>query len=104
MFGGLREFIEHLKLQGEVTEIGDELCTRYKIPAAIKFVAEKAGSVVLFNKVAGYPSRVVGNLLGTRRRPARWPMLLKQLELRPKIGFCFSGPTVCRSFPCGLVL
>jgi UbiD family decarboxylase len=49
MFEDLRGFVEHLKQQGEVTEIDEELSVRYEMGAAIKLIAEKDGSVALFN-------------------------------------------------------
>ncbi len=70
MFEDLRGFIEYLREQGEVMDIGEELSVRHEIPAAIKLIAEKYGLVALLTKVKGYNAVVTGNLLGAKRRLA----------------------------------
>jgi 2,5-furandicarboxylate decarboxylase 1 len=66
----LRGFLERVEASGELLRITEELSTEYEIAAAIKYVAEKKGSVVLFERVKGYNTPVVANLFGSRRRMA----------------------------------
>ena len=70
MFDDLRGFLKYLRQQGEVMEVDEELSVHHEIAAAIKFVAEKYGSVAFFNKVKDYHAVVTGNLLGVKRRLA----------------------------------
>ena len=68
MFEDLRGFIEHLREQGEVMVVSDEISVDYEIAAAIRLIAEREGAVAVFNKVKGYDAVVVGNLLGAKKR------------------------------------
>ncbi len=70
MFEDLRGFIDYLQDQDEVIRVNAEISPRYEIAAAIKLIAEQNGSVALFNKISGHQGRVVGNLLGAKKRLA----------------------------------
>jgi len=69
-FKDLRGFVDRLEKEGELVRIKEELSTEYEIPAAIKHVARYEGQAVLFEKVKGYDTPIVGNLLGSQRRLA----------------------------------
>lgn len=66
----LRGFIKRLDDAGELVRIGETLSPRYEIPAAIDYVARHTGKALLFEKVKGYKTPIVANLLGNRRRLA----------------------------------
>ena len=63
----LRGFLKRLEASDELIRLGEELSTEYEIPAAIKYIARHKGKAVLFERVKGYDSPVVANLLGRAR-------------------------------------
>lgn len=66
----LRDFLEALEKEGELLKVQKELKARFELSAALKLVGD--GQAVQFENISGYPGKkVVGNLLGTRRRVAR---------------------------------
>lgn len=65
----LRDFLQALEKEGELLKVQQELKARFELSAAIKLVND--GPAVQFDKITEYPGkRVVGNILGTRRRVA----------------------------------
>lgn len=66
----LRQFLEVLAEDGDLITVKQELSTRFELSAAFKLVND--GPAVQFENISGYPGRkVVGNVLGTRRRVAK---------------------------------
>ncbi len=70
MVRDLRGFLGQLEEAGELIRIGEELSPKYEIAAAIKYIAEKKGTAVLFENVRGYNIPVVGNLFARRKHLA----------------------------------
>ncbi len=66
----LRAFIEHLESTGDLITINEELSVKFEVGAAIKLLAETDGRAVLFNNIKEYDTKIIGNLLGTRKRLA----------------------------------
>lgn len=69
----LRDFIDYLEtMPGELIRVADEVSPAYDASAILKeAAAREASPAVLFENVRGYPGvKIVGNLLGTRRRLA----------------------------------
>ncbi|MBI2955523.1 MAG: UbiD family decarboxylase [Chloroflexi bacterium] len=69
----LRDFIDKLEtLPSELVRIGEEVSPLFAASAILKVAGASAASpAVLFESVQGYPGvKIVGNLLGTRRRLA----------------------------------
>ena len=65
----LRDFLTALEETGDLLKVDEELSPRFEMSAALKLVNE--GPAVLFENIQGYPGqRVVGNVLGHRRRVA----------------------------------
>lgn len=68
-FGDIREFLEHLGSIGELLTIQEEVDRRFELSAVLRQVTTGEGPVVLFENIKGYSDiRVVGNVLGSRRR------------------------------------
>lgn len=66
----LRDFLKALEEEGELIKVQEELSTRFEVSAALKLLND--GKAAEFCNITGYPGkRVVGNILGTRRRVAR---------------------------------
>ena len=66
----LRNFLNELVQEGELLQVNDSLSPKFEINAVLKKLND--GPAVIFNNVIGYPGiKVVGNILGTRRRMAR---------------------------------
>ena len=69
-FQDLRDFLQNLEKDGELLKVQAELSTRFELPAALKLIND--GKAALFDNITEYPGKkVVGNILGTRRRVAR---------------------------------
>jgi len=68
MFRDLRAFVDHLEACGELVRIREELSTEYEVAAAMSYLLEKKGVVVLFERIRGYQVPVVGNLYGSWKR------------------------------------
>jgi len=67
----LREFLQALEQEGEVLKVKQELNPRFEMSAAMKLIND--GKVVQFENITGYPGKkAVGNILGTRRKIARF--------------------------------
>jgi 2,5-furandicarboxylate decarboxylase 1 len=69
-FPDLRSFLAALESEGELFKVRAELSPRLEAAAAITLVAHRTGQAVLLEKVKGYESPIVGNLLGSYRRLA----------------------------------
>ncbi len=69
-YSDLRDFLQVLEEENELIKVEKELSTRFELSAALKLVND--GPAVEFEKIMGYPGKkVVGNILGTKRRVAR---------------------------------
>lgn len=66
----LRDFLKALEEEGDLLTVEKELNPRFELSAALKLINE--GKAMQFENITGYPGkRVVGNILGTRRRVAK---------------------------------
>jgi len=63
----LREFLNQAKAKKEILHVKDEVSTRFEIPFAMKSF-ESQGSVLMFENVKDYETKVVANVCGTRKR------------------------------------
>lgn len=68
MFRDMRAFIQHLEANSELMRVHQELSPKYEVSAAVKYIARQKGTAVLCEKVTGYQTPLVGNLLGSRKR------------------------------------
>ena len=66
----LKEFISRLDKAGDLLRIKRPVSTKYEIAAILDAVDKSTGRAVLFERVRGYTTPVVGNLLSRRRRLA----------------------------------
>ena len=66
----LRDFMQALADEGDLLTVPAALNPRFEMSAALKLVND--GPALLFENITGYPGqRVVGNVLGHRRRVAK---------------------------------
>jgi UbiD family decarboxylase len=63
----LREFLKQMETRKEILHIKDEVSTHFEIPFIIKSF-ENQGSVLMFENVKDYETKVVANVCGTRKR------------------------------------
>jgi len=64
--GDIRNFIKKLEETEDIIQIKEEFSVKYEIPAVLKaFDKDKA---VLFKKVLGFSTQIVGGICGTRER------------------------------------
>jgi len=63
----LREFLKQMETRKEILHIKDEVSTRFEIPFIMKSF-ENQGSVLMFENVKDYETKVVANVCGTRQR------------------------------------
>ena len=69
---GVSGFLDVLRESDDLMEISEPVAPRFEIGAVLGMLGEQAGPAALFTNVAGYPGvRVVGNVLGRRRRLAQ---------------------------------
>lgn len=66
----LDEFISRLDKAGDLVRIRQRLSTKYEIAAVLDLADKTTGQAVLFERVRGHRTPVVGNLLSRRRRLA----------------------------------
>ena len=66
----LDEFIARLEKAGDLVRIRQRLSTKYEIAAVLDLADKTTGQAVLFERVRGHRTPVVGNLLSRRRRLA----------------------------------
>ena len=62
-----RELLKKMETRKDILHIKDDVCTRFDIPFVIKSF-ENQGSVLMFEHVKGYETKVVANVCGTRQR------------------------------------
>jgi UbiD family decarboxylase len=63
----LREFLKIMETKKEVLYVKDQVCTRFDIAFVMKNL-EKQGSILMFENVKDYDTKVVANVCGTRER------------------------------------
>lgn len=63
----LREFLKQMETRKEILHIKDEVSTRFEIPFIMKSF-ENQGSVLMFENVKDYETKIVANVCGTRKR------------------------------------
>ena len=63
----LREFLKKIETKREILHIKDEVSIRFEIPFIMKGF-ENQGSVLMFENVEDYETKVVANVSGTRKR------------------------------------
>lgn len=63
----LREFLKQMETRKEILHIKDEVSTRFEIPFIMKSF-ENQCSVLMFENVKDYETKVVANVCGTRKR------------------------------------
>ncbi|MDA8211067.1 MAG: UbiD family decarboxylase [Clostridia bacterium] len=69
VFEDLRGFLEHLRGMGDVLTVQEEVDRKFELSAVLRQVATGEGPVVVFENIRGFSGiRVVGNVLGSRRR------------------------------------
>ena len=66
---GMRDFLRELEASGDLHSVERQVDPMYEIGAVLAL--RDRGPTQLFNSVAGYPFRVVGNLMNTRAKIAR---------------------------------
>ncbi len=67
-YADLREFLERLKSEGQLSTIEVEVDPKYEVGAIARKVLDARGPALLFNKLKGHANPVAVNLLGTRER------------------------------------
>jgi 2,5-furandicarboxylate decarboxylase 1 len=63
----LRQFLQKMEKRKEILHLKDEVSTRFEIPFVMKSL-ENQGSVLMFEHVRDYETKVVANVCGTRKR------------------------------------
>ncbi len=63
----LRSFLERMEAKKEVLHVEDEVSTRFEVPFIIKKF-DKEASILLFEEVKNYKTKVVANVCGNRKR------------------------------------
>lgn len=63
----LRTFLETMEKEKEILHIKHQVSTKFEISSIMKNY-DNLGPILLFEKVSGYESKVVGNVCGTRKR------------------------------------
>ncbi|MBI4487933.1 MAG: UbiD family decarboxylase [Deltaproteobacteria bacterium] len=64
----LRHFLDLLKKNGELLSIGEEVDPRFEVSEFLRQFDKAEGPALLFERVKGHSTRIVGNLVGTRKR------------------------------------
>ncbi len=67
-FSGIKDFVEHLRENGELLTLSAPLAPKFEISTILTELGKKEAPAILFEKVKGYPLAVAGNLLGTKKR------------------------------------
>ena len=62
----LREFMDRLDARGDLIHVEEPFSTEYEVAAALKRF--DAGKALVFDRVKGYETRIVGGVCGTRAR------------------------------------
>lgn len=66
MFESLGAFVDHLRAQGKLVEIDDELSPDYEVAAAVRLIDQRLGKAVLCRAVRGSRMPLVANILARR--------------------------------------
>ncbi len=66
--GGIRDFVEHLRGQGELLTVSTPLDPKFEISTVLSEMGKREAPAILVEKVKGYPLLVVGNIVGTKKR------------------------------------
>ncbi len=66
----LRHFLDLLRKNGELLSVGEEVDPRFEVCEFLRQFDKGDGPALLFEKVKGHSIRIVGNLVGTRKRLA----------------------------------
>jgi len=62
----LRSFLEEMEKIGEVVHVKDQVSPHFEVSSIMK--AFDGGPVLFFDNVKGYPTKIVANVCGTRKR------------------------------------
>lgn len=62
----LRSFLDEMEAAGKVVHVKEEVSPRFEISSMMK--ALDKGPMLFFNKVEGYPTKIVANVCGNRQR------------------------------------
>jgi UbiD family decarboxylase len=62
-----RSFLEQMEAEKEILHVKDALSVEFEIPSIMKSF-DNCGSILLFENVKGYKTRVASNVCGTRKR------------------------------------
>ena len=89
----LRTFLKQLEEKDDIIEIKEPLSTKLEISAALQRF--DAGKALLFKRVEGYDTRVVGGICGTRQRILD-ALGLKSEKLYPKLLEAVKTPKNCK--------
>jgi len=88
----LRAFLHRLEGAGELVHIEEPLSPRFEIPAALRRF--DGGKALIFDRVEGYETRVVGGVCGTRRRILD-ALDIKAEALYERLLHAMRNPTPC---------
>lgn len=66
----LRHFLALLRKHGELLSIKEEVDPRFEVSELLRQFDDVGGPALIFEKVKGHSIRIVGNLIGTRKRLA----------------------------------
>ncbi|MFQ5849738.1 MAG: UbiD family decarboxylase [Candidatus Binatia bacterium] len=64
----LRYFLDLLKRNRELLSVGEAVDPRFEVSEFLRQFDERRGPALLFEKVKGHSTQIVGNLVGTRKR------------------------------------
>ena len=64
----MRKFIEHLRKNGELLTFSTPFSPKFEISTILSELGRKEAPALFFKKVKGHQLRVIGNLLGTKKR------------------------------------
>lgn len=68
MVKDFRDFIRLLEADGELIRVQESLSTEFEIAAAVSMVRRKQNKAIFFEKVQGYQSSMIANVMGSKRR------------------------------------
>ena len=88
----LREFMDRLDARGDLIHVEEPFSTEYEVAAALKRF--DAGKALVFDRVKGYETRIVGGVCGTRAR------ILDGLGVEPEEFYRRIQEAVRRPEPC----
>ena len=88
----LREFMDRLDARGDLIHVEEPFSTEYEVAAALKRF--DAGKALVFDRVKGYETRIVGGVCGTRAR------ILDGLGVEPEEFYTRIQEAVRKPEPC----